>query len=67
MPELKPYVDDVHIFAPAPEEEAERDRDPARAEHQDAARARAARGRSEARIATVQPDDISTGTWRPTA
>ena len=23
MPTLKPYVDDVHIFAPAPEEEAE--------------------------------------------
>ena len=47
MPTLKPYVDDVHIFAPAPEEEAEQHRDTARSEHQDAARAHAARGRAE--------------------
>ena len=68
MPELKPYVDDVHIFAPAPEDEAERDRDPARAEHQDAARARAARGAARgARSPRCSPTTSPPATWRPTA
>src|ERR671915_278968 len=39
MPELKPYVDDRHIFPPAPEDKAE--------------------------IATIQPDNISTGDLAP--
>ena len=65
MPELKPYVDDLHIFAPAPEDEAgqvEVPRGPnikAPPEHvplEDSV---------EARIATVQPDDISTGDLAP--
>ena len=65
-PELKPYVEDVHIFAPASEEEAERIEIPRGPEHQGAARARAARPRRCARrIATVQPDDISTGDLAP--
>ena len=66
MPELKPYVDDVHIFAPADEDEAESIEIPRGPEHQDAARARAAATtRSRRRIATVQPDDISTGDLAP--
>ncbi len=65
MPELRPYVDDVHIFPPAPEEEAdsiEVVRGPnikAPPEHvplEDSL---------EARIATVQPDNISTGDMAP--
>jgi aconitate hydratase len=64
-PELKPYVDDVHIFAPAPPEEAEGVEIPrgpnivAPPEHvplEDSL---------SARIATVQPDDISTGDLAP--
>ena len=65
MPELAPYVDDVHIFAPADPEEAERieiprgpniKRPPEHTPLDDAL---------EARIATVQPDDISTGDLAP--
>ena len=44
MPELKPYVDDRHIFPPAPEERGRLDRDPARAQHQDPAGAHPAGG-----------------------
>ena len=65
MPTLKPYVDDVHIFAPAPEEEAESIEIPrgpnikAPPEHQPM------ESELSARIATVQPDDISTGDLAP--
>jgi aconitate hydratase len=64
-PELKPYVDDVHIFPPAAAEEAERieiKRGPnikSPPEHTPLADS------VEARIATVQPDDISTGDLAP--
>src|SRR5438128_4602650 len=64
-PELKPYVDDVHIFKPASEEEAERVEIPrgpnikAPPEHEPL------EDSIEARIATVQPDDISTGELAP--
>ena len=64
-PELKPYVDDVHIFKPADEAEAasiEIPRGPnikKPPEHQPMAES------IEARIATVQPDDISTGDMAP--
>jgi aconitate hydratase len=64
MPELKPYVDDRHIFPPAPEDEAQikiprgpniktpPEHTPLEAE-------------LSARIATVQPDNISTGDLAP--
>jgi aconitate hydratase len=64
-PELKPYVDDVHIFKPAPEDEAgdiEIPRGPnikTPPEHEPLPDC------LEARIATVQPDDISTGDLAP--
>jgi aconitate hydratase len=65
MPELKPYVDDLHIFAPAGEDEAERIEIPrgpnikTPPEHEPLAES------LEAKIATVQPDDISTGDLAP--
>ncbi len=64
-PAFKPYVDDVHIFAPASEEEAEAIEIPrgpnikAPPEHTPLAQS------LEARIATVQPDNISTGDLAP--
>jgi aconitate hydratase len=64
-PELRPYVDDVHIFKPAPEDEAgaiEIPRGPnikTPPEHEPLPES------LEARIATVQPDDISTGDLAP--
>ena len=65
MPELRPYVDDLHIFAPAPEDEAgeiEIPRGPnikPPPEHVPLA------DEVSARIATVQPDNISTGDLAP--
>jgi predicted aconitate hydratase len=64
-PELRPYVDDVHIFKPADEEEAERIEIPrgpnikAPPEHEPLPES------IEAKVATVQPDDISTGDLAP--
>src|SRR3954468_7821828 len=64
-PELKPYVDDVHIFKPADEDEAgsiEIPRGPnikTPPEHEPLPES------IEAKIATVQPDDISTGDLAP--
>ncbi len=63
--ELRPYVEDVHIFAPADEEEAERIEIPRGPnikrppEHEPIAET------LEVRVATVQPDDISTGDLAP--
>jgi aconitate hydratase len=65
MPELRPYVDDIHIFPPADEEEAQSIEIPrgpnikAPPEHTPLADS------VQARIATVQPDDISTGDLAP--
>jgi aconitate hydratase len=64
-PELKPYVDDVHIFAPADEGEAdtiEVRRGPnikSPPEHEPLP------DELVGRVATVQPDDISTGDLAP--
>jgi aconitate hydratase len=64
-PELKPYVDDVHIFKPASEDEAgsiEIPRGPnikTPPEHEPMEES------ISARVATVQPDDISTGDLAP--
>jgi aconitate hydratase len=65
MPELKPYADDRHIFPPAPEEEADSIEIPrgpnikAPPEHEPL------ESELSARIATVQPDNVSTGDLAP--
>jgi aconitate hydratase len=65
MPELRPYADDVHIFPPAEEDEAESIEIPRGPnikpppEHVPLAES------LSARIATVQPDDVSTGDMAP--
>jgi predicted aconitate hydratase len=64
-PELKPYLDDLHIFAPAEPEEAERIEIP-RGPNIKEPPEHVPLGESvEGRIATVQPDDISTGDLAP--
>jgi aconitate hydratase len=65
MPELRPYVDDVHIFAPASEEEAETIEIPRGPNIKRPPEHTALPESLEARIATVQPDDISTGDLAP--
>ena len=64
-PELRPYVDDVHIFAPAPPEEAERIEIPRGPNIKMPPEHVPLEESLEARIATVQPDDISTGDLAP--
>ena len=65
MPALKPYVDDVHIFAPAPEEEAESIEIPRGPNIKTPPEHEPMEDQVSARIATVQPDDISTGDLAP--
>jgi aconitate hydratase len=64
-PELKPYVDDVHIFQPAAEDEAERIEIPRGPNIKTPPEHEPLPDSIEARIATVQPDDISTGDLAP--
>jgi aconitate hydratase len=64
-PELKPYVDDVHIFAPAPEDEAESIQIPRGPNIKTPPEHKPLEDSIEARIATVQPDNISTGDLAP--
>jgi aconitate hydratase len=64
-PELKPYVDDVHIFAPADEEEAERIEIPRGPNIKTPPEHRPLEESLSARIATIQPDNISTGDLAP--
>jgi aconitate hydratase len=64
-PELRPYVDDVHIFAPAPEDEAESIEIPRGPNIKTPPEHQPLEESLEARIATVQPDDISTGDMAP--
>jgi aconitate hydratase len=64
-PELKPYVDDVHIFAPAPEEEADEIEIPRGPNIKTPPEHEPMEDSIEAKIATVQPDDISTGDLAP--
>jgi aconitate hydratase len=64
-PELKPYVDDVHIFAPAPEDEAESIEIPRGPNIKTPPEHTPLEESVSARIATVQPDDISTGDLAP--
>jgi len=65
MPELKPYVDDVNIFAPADEDEAESIEIPRGPNIKTPPEHEPLPDSIEARIATVQPDDISTGDLAP--
>jgi aconitate hydratase len=64
-PELKPYVDDVHIFKPAPEDEAEKIEIPRGPNIKTPPEHEPLPESLEAKIATVQPDDISTGDLAP--
>ena len=65
MPELRPYVDDVHIFPPAPEDEAERIEIPRGPNIKRPPEHTPMEESLEARVATVQPDNISTGDLAP--
>jgi aconitate hydratase len=64
-PELKPYVDDVHIFKPADEAEAERIEIPRGPNIKTPPEHQPLEESVEAKVATVQPDDISTGDLAP--
>jgi aconitate hydratase len=65
MPELRPYLDDRHIFPPADEEEAERIEVPRGPNIKPPPRHEPPPESLEGRIATVQGDDISTGDLAP--
>ena len=65
MPELKPYIDDVHIFPPADPGEAERIEIPRGPNIKTPPEHTPIEDSITARIATVQPDDISTGDLAP--
>jgi aconitate hydratase len=65
MPELKPYVDDLHIFPPAPEDEAESIQVPRGPNIKTPPEHTPLEDSIEARIATVQADNISTGDLAP--
>jgi aconitate hydratase len=65
MPELRPYVEDVHIFAPAGEQEAERIEIPRGPNIKRPPEHTPMEDSLQARVATVQPDDISTGDLAP--
>ncbi len=65
LPELKPYLDDIHIFPPAEGEEAERIEIPRGPNIKTPPEHTPIEDSIEARIATVQPDDISTGDLAP--
>src|SRR5205823_7425652 len=64
-PELKPYVDDVHIFAPADEDEAESIEIPRGPNIKTPPEHKPLEASIEAKIATAQPDNISTGDPAP--
>jgi aconitate hydratase len=65
MPELRPYVDDVHIFPPAPAEEAARIEIPRGPNIKRPPKHTPMVQSLKARVATVQPDNISTGDLAP--
>jgi aconitate hydratase len=64
-PELQPYVDDVHIFAPPPPEERERIEIPRGPNIKPPPEHTPLPDTLEGRIATVQDDDVSTGDLAP--
>jgi aconitate hydratase len=65
MPELKPYVDDVHIFPPASEDEADEIEIPRGPNIKTPPEHEPMEDSIEARIATIQEDNISTGDLAP--
>jgi aconitate hydratase len=65
MPELRPYVEDVHIFAPADEREAERIEIPRGPNIKRPPKHTPMEESLRARVATIQPDNISTGDLAP--
>jgi aconitate hydratase len=65
QPELKPYLDDVHIFPPADEDEAGDIEIPRGPNIKTPPEHEALPDSIEAKVATVQPDDISTGDLAP--
>jgi aconitate hydratase len=65
MPELKPYVDDVHIFPPAPEDEADSIGIPRGPNIKRPPEHTPLEEELSARIATVREDNISTGDLAP--
>jgi aconitate hydratase len=65
MPELKPYIDDVHIFGPAPEDEAERIEIPRGPNIKQPPEHKPLDEAVGARVATIVGDDISTGELAP--
>jgi aconitate hydratase len=64
-PELKPYVDDLHIFKPADEDDAEKIEIPRGPNIKTPPEHTPLPEDLEAKVATVQPDDISTGDLAP--
>ena len=64
-PELRPYVEDVHIFAPADEREAARIEIPRGPNIKRPPEHTPLPESLEAKVATVQSDDISTGDLAP--
>ena len=64
-PELKPYLDDLHIFAPAPEDEARSISIPRGPNIKPPPEHVPLESALTAKIVTVQPDDISTGDLAP--
>ena len=65
MPKLKPYVDDRHILAPAPEDEADEVEIPRGPNIKTPPEHVPLDDELSAKIATVQPDNISTGDLAP--
>jgi aconitate hydratase len=65
MPELRPYVEDVHIFPPADESEAGKIEIPRGPNIKRPPEHTPLEEDLKARVATVQPDDISTGDLAP--
>jgi aconitate hydratase len=65
LPGLRPYVDDVHIFAPAEPDEADSIDIPRGPNIKTPPEHRPLEAEVSARVATVQPDNISTGDLAP--
>jgi aconitate hydratase len=65
MPRLRPYVDDLHIFPPAGEDEASSIEIPRGPNIKEPPEHEPLEESLSARIATVQPDDVSTGDLAP--
>ena len=65
MPKLEPYLDDVHIFPPAPEEDAGHLEIPRGPNIKPPPEHTPIGDSLEAKIVTIQPDNVSTGDLAP--